>query len=126
MLRTLKNLFQTQDCHTKSRKIRRLFKRVLGGSILNKFRQSSIRKEHACFKYLVGISAKKEKKKRKRVVLKNREMSIFRDSNHQSLYKNINFHNDSEWNPGPVYVNELPLIVITIKSPTSTTTSRGF
>ena len=45
-----------------------LIKRVLGavpGSILNKFRQSSIRKEHVCFKYLVGISVKKERKKEK-------------------------------------------------------------
>ena len=36
---------------------------VLRSSILNKFRQSSSRKEHVCFKYFVGISAKKEKKK---------------------------------------------------------------
>ena len=34
-------------------------------SILNKFRESSIQKEHVCFKYFVGISAKKEKKKEK-------------------------------------------------------------
>ena len=29
------------------------------------FRQSSIPKEHVCFKYFVGMSAKKEKKKKK-------------------------------------------------------------
>ena len=53
----------------KNRKIRCLFKRVLGpvpwSSLLNKFRQSSIRNEHVCFKYFDGISAKKEKKKEK-------------------------------------------------------------
>ena len=46
-----------------------LIKRVLGAipgsSILYKFRQSSIRKEHVRFKYFVGISAKKEGKKEK-------------------------------------------------------------
>ena len=35
------------------------------GNYLNKFRQSSIRKEHVCFKYFVEISAKKERKKEK-------------------------------------------------------------
>ena len=51
----------------KSRRIRCLFERVLGAvprsSILNKFRQSSIRKEHVRFKYFIGISAKREKNK---------------------------------------------------------------
>ena len=53
------------------RKIERemLIKRVLGAvpgsSILNKFRQSSTRKEHVCVKYFVGISAKMERKKEK-------------------------------------------------------------
>ena len=57
------------------------------------FRQGSIKKEHACFKYLVGALAKKEKKKGwKRVVLKNRDTPIFRDNNHQRLY-NIKLHN---------------------------------
>jgi len=51
----------------KNRKIRCLFKRVLGtvprSSILYKFRQSGIRKEHVCFiKYFVGILAKKKEK----------------------------------------------------------------
>ena len=51
----------------KNRKIRCLFKRkVLGAvprlSILYNFRKSSIRKEHICFKYFFGISAKKERK----------------------------------------------------------------
>ena len=43
----------------------------------------------------------KRRKRRKRVVLKNRY-----DSNHQSLYKNIKLYNDIDWNPGPEYVNE--------------------
>ena len=47
----------------------------------------------------------KRRKRRKRVVLKNR-CEIFRDNNHQSLYKNIKLYNDIDWNPGPVYVNE--------------------
>ena len=41
--------------------IKRVLRAVPGSS--NKFRQSSIRKEHVCFKYFVGISAKKERKK---------------------------------------------------------------
>ena len=107
----------------KNRKVRCLFKRkVLGAvprsSILYKFTKSSIRKEHVCFKYFFGMSTKKEKKKkkknsqcvlnkrRKRVVLKNC-CEVFRDKNHQSLYKNIKLYNDIESNPGPVYVNEL-------------------
>ena len=107
----------------KNRKIRCLFKRkILGAvprsSILYKFTKSSIRNEHVCFKYFFGISTKKEKKKkkkngqcvlnkrRKRVLLKNCS-EVFRDKNHQSLYKNIKLYNDTESNPGPVYVNEL-------------------
>ena len=48
----------------KNRKMRCLFRRkVLGtvprSSILNKFRKSSVRKEHVCFKYFFGLSAKK-------------------------------------------------------------------
>ena len=35
------------------------------GSSINKFRQSSIRKEHVCFEYFVGISAKKGEKEGK-------------------------------------------------------------
>ena len=31
---------------------------------------------------------------------------IFRDNNHQSLYKNIKRYNDIDCNPGPVFVNE--------------------
>ena len=55
----------------KNGKIRCLFRRkVLGtvprSSILYKFRKSSIRKEHVCFKYFFGISVKKEKKKKKK------------------------------------------------------------
>ena len=55
--------------YRKIEKKKMLIKRVLGAfpgsSILNKFRQSSIRKEHVCFKYFVGISVKKERKKEK-------------------------------------------------------------
>ena len=43
----------------------RILEAVPKSSMLDKFRQSSIRKENVCFKYFVGISAKKEKKKKK-------------------------------------------------------------
>ena len=46
--------------------IKRVLGAVPGSSILNKFRQSSIRKEHVRLKYFVRISAKKERKKEKR------------------------------------------------------------
>ena len=58
---------------------------------------------------LLGYQLKR-RKRTKRVVLKNR-CEIFRDNNHQSLYKNIKLYNDIDWNPGPVYANELPLWV---------------
>ena len=45
--------------------IKKVLGAVPGSSILNKFRQSSVRKEHVCFKYFVEISAKKERKKEK-------------------------------------------------------------
>ena len=44
-----------------------------------------IRNEHVCFKYFVGVSAKKEEKSCSEE--SNRE--IFRDNNHQRLYKNV-------------------------------------
>ena len=44
--------------------IKRVLGAVPGSSILNKFRQSSIRKEHVCFKYFVGILAKERKKEK--------------------------------------------------------------
>ena len=44
---------------------KRVLGAVPGSSMLNKFRQSSIQKEHVHFKYFVGISAKKERKKEK-------------------------------------------------------------
>ena len=87
--------------------IKRVLGAVPGSSILHKFRQSTIRKEHVPFKYFVGISAKRGER-RKRVVLKKR-CKISRGNNHQSLYKKIKLYNDIEWNPGPVYVNELQL-----------------
>ena len=43
--------------------IKRVLGAVPGSSILNKFRQSSIRKKHVCFKYFVGILAKMEREK---------------------------------------------------------------
>ena len=46
-----------------TKRLERVLGAVPGSS--NKFRQSSIRKEHVCFKYFVGISAKKERKKEK-------------------------------------------------------------
>ena len=63
--------FRVKTGMQKNRKTRCLFrKKVLGtvprSSILYKFRKSSIRKEHVCFKYFFGISAKKEKRKEKK------------------------------------------------------------
>ena len=52
---------------------------------------------------LLGYQLKR-RKRRERVVLKNRE--IFRDNNHQSLYENIKLYNYIDWNSGPVCVNE--------------------
>ena len=53
---------------------------------------------------LLGYQLKR-RKRRKTVVLKN-HCEIFRDNNHQSLYKNIKLYNDIDWNPGLVYMNE--------------------
>ena len=52
----------------KNRKIRCLFKRVLGAAEgrLYKFRKRSIRKERVFLKCFVGIPAKKEKKKKEK------------------------------------------------------------
>ena len=47
----------------------------------------------------------KRRKRRKRVVLKNR-CEIFRDNNHQSVNKNIKLCDDIDWNPEPVYMNK--------------------
>ena len=52
---------------------------------------------------LLGYQLKR-RKRRKRVVLKNRE--IFRDNNYQSLYENIKLYNDIDWNSEPVDANE--------------------
>ena len=73
--------------------IKRVLGAVPGSSILNKFRQRSIRKEHVCFKYFVGISAKKERKKEKCC---SEESLQKRDNNHQSLYKKIKLYNEIE------------------------------
>ena len=45
--------------------IKRVLGAVPGSSILNKFRQSNIRKEYVRFKYLVRLSDKKERKEEK-------------------------------------------------------------
>ena len=51
----------------------------------------------------------KKRERRKSVVLKNR-CKMFRDYNHQSLYKKLNsIMTLNGWNPGPLYVNELSL-----------------
>ena len=50
----------------------------------------------------------KRRERRRSVVLFCCE--IFSDNNHHSLYKKIKLYNDmNAGNPGPVYVNELPL-----------------
>ena len=84
--------------------IKRVLGAVPGSSILNKFRQSSIRKEHVRFKYFVEISAKKERK-RKSVVLKNR-CKMFRDNNLQSLYKKMKLYNDIDCRESGTSVRE--------------------
>ena len=65
----------------KNREVRCLFKRILSAVprsfIVYKFRQSSIRKEHVCFKYFVGISAKKEEKEEKSCSFKHMNFHIF-------------------------------------------------
>ena len=109
MWRTFKN--------AESRKIRCLFKRVLGAvprsSIHYKFRQSSIQKEHDCFFLSISLGYPLKMTKRRKIdfVLKNC-CEISRDNNHQSLYKSIKLYNDIELDPGPVYVNELPLSLL--------------
>ena len=56
----------------------------------------------------LGYLLKRRKRRKIDFVLKNC-CEISRDNNHQSLYKSIKLYNDIELNPGPVYVNELPL-----------------
>jgi len=96
----------------KNRKMRCLFNRVLGlfqGCLY--FTSSDKVVFERSMSVLLRISLGyrlKRRRRRKRVVLKNRG-EIFRDNNHQSLYKNIKLYNDIEWNPGPVYMKELPL-----------------
>jgi len=96
----------------KNRKIRCLFDRVLRlfqGRLY--FTSSDKVVFEKSMSILVSISSGyqlKRRKRRKRVVLKNR-CEIFRDNNHQRLHKNIKIYNATEWNPGPVYVNEVPL-----------------
>ena len=89
--------------------IKRVLGAVPGSSILNKFRQSSNRKEHVCFKYFLGISAKKERRKEK--CCSEESLQMFRDNNHQSLHKKIKLYimTLNAGNPRPVYMNELPL-----------------
>ena len=61
-----------------------------------------------CFKYFFGISIKEDKRRKIDFVLENC-CEISRENNHQSLYKSVILYNDIAFNPGPVYVNELPL-----------------
>ena len=56
----------------------------------------------------LGYPLNRTKRRKIDFVLKNC-CEISRDNNHQSLYKSIKLYNDIELNPGPVYVNELPL-----------------
>jgi len=96
----------------KNRKIRCLFDRVLGlfrGRLY--FTSSDKVVFEKSMSVLLSISLGyqlKRRKRRKRVVLKN-HCEIFSDNNHQRLYKNIKLYNAIEWNPEPVYVNQLPL-----------------
>ena len=100
-----------------------LIKRVLGAapgsSILNKLRKSMS---------VLSISLVyqlKRRERRKSVVLKNR-CKIFRDNNHQSLYKKIKLYNDIECRESGTSIRERVALVITLKSPLSAATSRGF
>ena len=67
----------------------------------------------------------KRRERRKSVGLKNR-CKMFRENNHQSLYKNINPNNDNECQESGTSIRERVILIITLKSPLSTTTSRGF
>ena len=61
-----------------------------------------------CLSIFLGYPLKRTKRGKIDFVLKNC-CEISRDNNHQSLYKSIKLYNDIELDPGPVYVNELPL-----------------
>ena len=89
--------------------IKRVLGAVPGSSILNKFRQSSIRKEHVCFKYFVGISAKKERKKENCCSEESLQNSWGQQSSKFVQQKLNSIMTLNAGNPGPVYVNELPL-----------------
>ena len=71
MWRNFKNLFQT-DCYAESRKIRCLFKRVLGAvprrlCITSSDKVVFKKSMTVCFKYFFGISIKEDKKKENRL-----------------------------------------------------------
>ena len=90
-------------------------KRVLGAfpksstCMLNKFRQSSIRKEHVHFKYFVGVSAKKERKKEK-CCSEESLQNIWGQQSSKFVQQKLNsIMTLNAGNPGPVYVNALPL-----------------
>ena len=67
----------------------------------------------------------KRGERRKRIVLKNR-CKISRDNNHQSLYKKIKLYNDIECQESETSIREWATLIITLKSPLSAATSRGF
>ena len=51
----------------------------------------------------LGYQLIRRERRKRDIILKNR-CKIFRDNNHQSLYKKIKLYNhDIECNPGPVY-----------------------
>ena len=104
--------------------IKRVQGAVPGSSILNKFRQSSIRKEHVRLSISIGYQLKR-RERRKSVVLKNR-CKIFRHNNHQRLYKKIKLYNDIECRESGTSIREWVTLVITLKSPLSAATPGGF
>ena len=67
----------------------------------------------------------KRRERRKSDVLKNR-CKMFRDNNHQSLYKKIKLSSDIECRESGTSIRECVILIITLKSPLSATTSRGF
>ena len=82
--------------------------RICTSSILNKFRQSSSRKEHVCFKYFVAISAKKERKKEK--CNSEESLQYLGTTIIKVCTRKLNsIMTLNAGNPGPVYVNELQL-----------------
>ena len=76
------------------------------------------------FKYSLGYKLKR-KERRRSVVLKNR-CKMFKDNNHQSLYKKIKLYNDIECRESGTSIHEWVILMIVLKSPLSAATSREF